>query len=247
LRHGGYALALAVASGLLILGQPAAAGPPFVTDDPAPTDLGRWEIYGFARGADALGATAGEAGLDLNYGAYKDLQLTAVIPLDFETGAAGHLGLGDVELAAKYRFLHQKDGTPTPDLAVFPRVFLPTSGSHGSGRASLLLPIWAQKDFGQWSVFGGGGYDINPGPGQRNFWVSGLAIQRAVSDRLSLGAELYHQTPDAADAKPYTGLNLGLTYRVTDHWSLLGAAGPGLQNAREGGRYDFYVALKADY
>ena len=80
----------------------------------------------------------------------------------------------------------------------FPRLFLPTANhAFGSGRLGLLLPVWAEKDFGRWSVFGGGGYQINPGPDQRNFWVSGVAVQRSMTARLGLGVEVYHQTADA--------------------------------------------------
>jgi hypothetical protein len=226
----------------------AQAGPPFVTDDPEPTDTGHWEMYDFTSGVNALGSTTGQAGLDVSYGGYKDLQLTAVVPLDYQTGPSGAAAFGDIQLAAKYRFLHQQDGSWIPDLAVFPRLFLPTGGRGlESRKLTVLLPMWAQKDIGKWSVFGGGGYDINPGLGQRSFWLTGLVVQRSVTDHLSLGAEIYHQTPDAIDAKPFTGVNLGITYKLADHWSFLAAGGPGIENAREGGRYDFYLALKADY
>ena len=234
----------------LLLGWASAAwaGPPFITDDPQPTDTGHWEVYGYALGSNAHGVTAGEAGFDINYGAYKNLQLTVVLPVDYATGAETRGGLGDVELAAKYKFLHQRDGDWTPDVSFFPRVFAPAAGRHlGAGRWSLLLPVWAQKDFGPWSVFGGGGYQINPGPEQKNFWVSGLAVQRAVNDRLSLGAEVYHQTADETDARAYTLVNVGVTYKLVQHWSLLAAGGPSVQNARDGGNYNFYLALLAAY
>ena len=112
---------------------------------------------------------------------------------------------------------------------------------------TLLLPIWAEKDVGKWSVFGGGGYDINPGPGQRNFWVSGVAVQRSINNRLSVGLEVFHQTPDSLTSMALTAVNVGVTYKLAEHWSLLAAGGPGVENARESGRYDFYLALKADY
>jgi len=103
LRIGGAALALALAA-------PAArAGPPYVTDDPEPTDTGHWEIYNFITATHTPGDTSGQGGFDINYGAAKDLQLTAVIPIDLESGARA--GLGDIELAVKYRFLHQADGS----------------------------------------------------------------------------------------------------------------------------------------
>jgi len=231
---------------------PAMAGPPYLSDDPEPTDIGHWEIYNFAIGLGGPGGLAGEAGLDLNYGAAKDLQLTAVLPLAFAAPNAFsdnglRAGPGDVELAVKTKVLHQSDGTWTPDVAFFPRVFVPTADrALGTGRLGLLLPIWAEKDFGPWSVFGGGGYQVNPGLGQRNFWQGGGAISRTFGERLSLGAELYGQTRDAAVGGPYATLNLAATYRLTHHWSVLTSAGPAWNRADANG-YVFYGALKADY
>lgn len=231
-----------------LLAAPALAGPPFVSDDPEPTEAGHWEIYGFATDTHVPGESAGASGLDINYGGGKDLQLTAVLPLNYQAGRDGAVGAGNVEVAAKYKFLHQADGSPLPDVAFFPRIFVPTAGRRfGTRRLSLLLPLWAQKDVGPWSVFGGGGYDINPGPGQRDFWLTGIGLQRALGERLSLGAEIYRQTADADDARRFTGVNFGALYKLNAHWSLLGSAGPGIEHARSEGRYNIYVALKADY
>lgn len=63
------------------------AGPPYVTDDPEPTDLGKWEIYGFGDGTRFAHSTEAATGFDINYGAAKDLQLTTVIEVDHEHGA----------------------------------------------------------------------------------------------------------------------------------------------------------------
>ncbi len=231
-----------------ILASPVSAGPPFVSDDPEPTAKGHWEIYAFAAGTRVQGETDGGIGLDINYGGAKDLQLTAVVPLDYQVGRGGNVGLGNIELAAKYKFLHQKDGTLLPDVAFFPRVFVPTAGQRfGTRRLSLLLPLWAQKDFGKWSLFGGGGYTINPGAGQRNFWLTGIGLQRAIGDRFMLGAEIYRQTADADDARRSTAVNFGGSYRLSKHWSLLASAGPGIEHAHSQGQYVFYTALKADY
>ena len=224
---------------------PAAAGAPFLTDDGVPTDTGHWEAYAFASGARAA-RTAGQAGLELDYGAAKDLQLTAIVPIAHETGTGA--GFGNVQLAAKYRVLHQGDPPLSADVAIAPLITFPTGGRRwGSGRTSVLLPIWVSKDIGAWSLFGGGGYDINPGPGRRNFWQSGFGVVRKVTDRLSLGAEAYHHTRDVDDDRAFTGVNIAVLYRMTSHWSLIASVGPGVENAREEGRYAFYAALKADY
>jgi hypothetical protein len=78
-------------------------------------------------------------------------------------------------------------------------------------------------------------------------WQSGVTVTRQVTDRLLVGAELFHHTRDEMGAKPFTGANLGVIYKLTDHWAFMASGGPGLQNAREEGRYDFYVSLQATY
>jgi hypothetical protein len=244
-------IAIAVMAGLGVAGQ-AKAGPPYLSDDPEPTDVGHWEIYNFAIGAGASKDLSGEAGFDINYGAAKDLQLTAVLPLAFGDDRGFsldglHGGPGDVELAVKYRFLHQADDTWTPDVAIFPRLFAPTADRQfGTGKFGLLLPIWMEKDVGPWSMFGGGGYQINPGAGQRDFWQGGLAISRTIGERLSLGAEVYGQTRDARAGGAYETVNVAATYKLVKHWSLLASAGPAWSSGSEDG-YVFYFALKADY
>ena len=227
-------------------GDLARAGPPYVTDDAEPTDLGHWEIYHFLGGVHIGGETDGEAGFDINYGAARDLQLTAVLPLAYQNWDAA--GAGRIELAAKYRIVHQSEGGWGPDVAVFPRLFAPASSERfGSTHFSLLLPIWLQKDAGPWSVFGGGGYVINPGAGRRNFWISGAGATRTLGERWSVGAEVYYQGPDTDDAKGFTGLNVGATYRLTGHWTAMGSVGPGVQDLHSPAGYAFYAALEATY
>lgn len=215
---------------LALAAAPAAAGPPYVTDDPEPTDLGHWEIYNFASAEGMHRDWDGAAGFDINYGAVKDVQLTATLPLAFthEGGPGGdgtRAGAGDVELGVKYRFVH--DEGAGLQVAIFPRAILPTGGKRfGTGRASFLLPVWAQKDFGPWSVFGGGGYTINPGAGNRDFWQTGIAVTRDLSKRLQLGAEATWEGADAVGARSDAGLGIGGIYKLGGPFSLLVSGGP---------------------
>jgi hypothetical protein len=143
---------------LCVSAAPAWAGPPYVTDDPEPTDEGHYEIYLFAGGASARDGSGGEGGIDFNYGAAPDLQLTAVLPLGWDDpkGGPSSASLGNIELAVKYKFLHQDDAGV--DVAFFPRVFLPAgSDAVGARHVSLLLPFWIARSFGDWDTFGGGG------------------------------------------------------------------------------------------
>ena len=64
------------------------AGPPYLSDDPEPTDPGHWEIYNFVTGLNNGAGLSGAAGVDLNYGEAKNFQLTAVLPLGFSNDRA---------------------------------------------------------------------------------------------------------------------------------------------------------------
>src|ERR1700739_3882137 len=116
---------------LAVLVRPASAGPPYLSDDPEPTDYKHYEIYTFNAGTSARAGADGETGIDFNYGAAPDLQLTATLPLGFanEIGGPSQFGLSNIELAAKYRFLHQSQ--VGWDVAVFPRLFLPSPSNGG--------------------------------------------------------------------------------------------------------------------
>jgi hypothetical protein len=234
------ALALAGAT------APAFAGPPYQTDDPEPTELGHWEIYNFVDLSGRGGTFDGEAGLDLNYGAAKGLQLTATLPVAFSHSPADgwRAGRGDVELGAKYRFLNdQRSGWQA---AVFPRLILPTSDRDlGGRRVRLLLPLWVQKDLGKTAVFGGGGYEINPGAGNRDFWEARAAVTHELSDRLSIGTEIYWQSEDVRGGGDSTGVDVGMIRKLGGPYSLLLAGGPVFSGGQTS--YRAYAALGINF
>ncbi len=221
---------------------PAAAGPPYLTDDPAPTDTHHWEIYAFGAGEKIGRPVDANAGLDLNYGAVKDVQLTATLPLSFarDDSADWHEGAGDVELGVKYRLLN--DEARGLSAAIFPRVILPTSGIEDGGRARLLLPLWLQKNFeGGTSLFGGGGYEVNPGNGNRDFWQAGAALTHDFTDTFSAGAEVTWQGADAIDSTGQVRAGIGSIVKLTEHHALLMSFGPTWADHRTG--YHAYAAF----
>ncbi len=187
-------------SGLLLLlctsgliGGPAYGGPPFRTDDPEPVEYQHWEVYQFSAATHAQGDTAGVLpGLEVNYGAAPDLQLHVVAPLAFAkpSGSGIRLGYGDTEFGVKYRFIEEDEEGWRPQVAVFPFVEAPSGNAHrglGAGHTREFLPLWVQKSFGDWTTYGGGGYWINPGAGNRNFFFSGWLLQRKITDTFTLG------------------------------------------------------------
>ena len=229
---------------LILAGAPAPlwAGPPYLTDDPAPTETGTWEIYGFTAGEGRGSNLDDETGLDLNYGPWKGVQLTATLPLGLSHDRleGWRIGTGDLELAVKYRFFYdEKHGLSA---AVFPRVFLPTSTIASGERTQLLLPIWLGKDFaGGTSLFGGGAYQINPGRGNRNFWQAAVALTHDVSKTLNVGAEVTRQGPDAVGGTPQTHAGVGAIVQLSKHEALLFSGGPTWADGGTG--YHFYGAL----
>lgn len=238
---------VSVALGILILlaAAPAFAGPPFITDDPEPTDTGHWEIYAFSDGQDGSSSADIDAGLDLNYGPVRDVQLTATLPLSFEheRGSQWRGGTGDVELAVKYRFLRdEKSGI---SVALFPRVFLPTSTFRNGERTQLLLPLWAQKDFGSTSLFGGGGYEINPGSGNRDFWQEGAAVTHDFARGFTGGVEVAHQGPDSDGGTGETDAGAGIIVRLSGIASFLASGGPTWAHHRTG--CHFYASLGLNF
>jgi hypothetical protein len=231
--------------GALSLGiSPALAGPPYLTDDPEPTDYKHFEIYNFTKGTATQSGTSGEAGVDINYGGAPNLQLTATLPAAYNLPSGGALvgGFGNVELAAKYRFLTQQNFGL--DVAVFPRVFLPSGAANvGERHASFLLPVWMQKDWGPWSAFGGGGCEIHRGGDSQDFCETGLVVTRQMTPELQVGLEIFHQTPDTKGGQATTSIGAGFHYDVSSTFHLLGYLGRGIQNADETDRLNWYAAV----
>ncbi|MDB5365576.1 MAG: hypothetical protein JWM77_1503 [Rhodospirillales bacterium] len=236
---------------VLAVSAPAAAGPPFFTDDPQPPELGHFEINIAAQGVRHSGGREGFVpGVDANYGATPDLQLhlAAGLATQKSNGQAAVYGYGDTELGAKFRFLHQEEiGW---DVAAYPIVVLPSGDARrglGAGHTRTLLPLWVQKDFGDWSTFGGGGYWINPGAGNKNYWVAAWALLRRIDDRLSLGGELFHQTSGGADNPARSGFNVGGLLQVTDNGHLLFSAGRGLTQATATNQFSYYLGYRIEF
>jgi len=225
---------------------PAWAGPPFLTDDPEPTEKGRWEIYAPLLEADGTGGEfEGSAGVEINYGAARDVQVTLGLPVQIDRSPEGsEWGAGDVAVSVKYRFVHREDIGLS--IAVFPGVTLPTA-RHGSGVVTAYLPVWFQKDSGPWTVFGGGGYAINPGDGNRNFATGALAVSRQVTPDLSLGVEAERQGSETVDGHPATRLGVAAIYRLAAPIRLLASAGPTFEDDGSETGFHAFLALGLDF
>jgi hypothetical protein len=244
-----HLLAMSVAA-LALLSSPALAGPPFVTDDPEPTDYRYYELYLFSQGTNAMGGPSGIApSCDCNYGMLPNVQLhfQPGLAISRPGGQALQWGVADTEFGIKYRFIEQDKRSWVPSVAIYPLLEAPTGDAArglGTGRTHAFLPLWIQKDFGDWTTFGGGGYWINPGRGNKNFWFAGWVLERQITDKLTLGAELFHETPEEIGGRQSTGFNIGGIYNFDEHYHLLFSFGKGLQHARETNEFSWYIGLE---
>lgn len=253
---------LATAS-VILASQACLAGPPFVTDDPEPVESGHWEITNYSTATTARGASAGVlSGIDANFGAVENVQLHVQAQAAFAqwSGVTPQFGVGDTEIGIKYRFISARESDWWPQIAIYPTVTLPTGDANrglGLGATHAFLPVWVQKDFGKWTTYGGGGYWINPGVGNQNYWFAGWIVQYQFTDALALGGEIFHTTRSSTagpgtpvfplGTKASTGFNLGGTYDFSSTYHLLFSLGRGLENASATNAFSYYVALRLTY
>ena len=211
----------------------AYAGPPFVTDDPEPVAYRHWEYYSSIQLTHDQGGWSGTVPtMEVNYGAVPNLQLHLQVSAAFSapTGDSTQFGFGDTELGIKYRFVQETEFLP--QIATFPVLELPT-GSRSLGFASRELdaffPLWLQKSFGKWTSYGGGGYWINPGAGNRNWWLFGWLLQRQITEHFAVGAEIFHETPQEQGGSSDTLINVGGIWDLSERYHLLFSAGHTIQ------------------
>lgn len=227
---------------------PAAAGPPYITDDPEPVAYQHWEVYVASLLSRDEGAWSGTAPhVEVNYGAVPNLQLHIIMPLSFARSTSGTTtyGYGDTELGAKFRFVQE---TPTcPQVGSFPLLEVPTGDRQrglGSGQLQAFLPLWLQKSYGPWTTYGGGGYWINPGPGNHDWGYVGWLLQRQFLPTATAGVEVFHTTVQDEGGEPETRFNVGLVVDLSDLQHVLISAGRGLQGPNE---FQSYVAYQLTF
>jgi hypothetical protein len=207
----------------------AFAGPPYVTDDPEPVAHRHWELYLASQAShDADGWSATLPHVEVNYGVIPDVQLHLIAPLAYvrPDGGEAAYGYGDTELGVKVRFVHE--GPWLPQIGTFPMLEIPTGSQRrglGNGTAQVFVPLWAQKSFGPWTTYGGAGLWIDAGRSERRFWQFGWQVQRTVVDGLTIGAEIFHTTPDVPGAEHDTRFNVGAVVDITEEHHLLFSAG----------------------
>jgi hypothetical protein len=229
-----------LAIGMMLITARAWAGPPYLTDDPEPVELGHWEFYLASQWAATSSAADGTSPhVEVNYGALPELQLHVIVPaaLALRSGEPTRYGLGDIELGAKYRFIDE--GERWPQVGTFPLVLVPTGSEArglGAGKVQVFLPLWVQKSFGPWTTYGGGGLRLASGEREG---VAGWLVQRRLVEGLTLGTEAFVTVP-WNDGAANVRVNLGVVIDFTIHHHLLLSGGPAFGGEAGGQGYAAY-------
>ena len=206
----------------------AFAGPPYVTDDPEPTEYRHWEIYsGFQFENDGAGTTSASVPFaEFNYGAMPNVQTSIAMQLNVDDTGPAHRGYGGTEFGIKTRFVQET--STRPQISFYPSVEMPAlAGAH----AVTLLPLWLQKSSGPWTAFGGAGEYFNSNPGMRDSTFVGGALERTLSPGTTVGAELYHQSADTIGAADTTAANVGMIAQVGTYHAILFSVGRALHGS----------------
>lgn len=214
---------------LTLVSAPVWAGPPFLTDDPAPVEYRHGEFYVFStydRTKD--GKDIALPAFEYNYGVFPDTQLHIVVPFarSEPNDETSQSGLGDLEVGVKYRFIQESE--TTPQVGIFPMAELDTGNAGkglGNGKTWWRLPLWVQKSWGEWTTYGGAGYVINRADGEKNYPFAGWLLQKDIGEKWTLGGEVFARGRDTVDGQATTAVNIGGYYKFSPDFNLLFSAG----------------------
>ncbi len=218
-------------------GASAQGGPPLLTDDPGTPGNRHWEINAAfnieKRSTRRLFETPR---IDINYGLGEHIQLKLEVPwLVLQgTGQPRKTGLGNSLVGVKWRFVDaEKHGFA---MSIYPQLeFNNPTASVRRGLvergAQLLLPLEVTRKVGPLDINGEVGYRVVEQ--QANELLYGLAFGSQVTKRLELLGEI-HGTPKQNLSENELLFNLGLRYKLSNHYTLLFSSGRSFYHAASG-------------
>jgi hypothetical protein len=182
--------------------------------------------------------------VEINYGPFPNTQFTVSLPINVN----GSEGIGTVwapiGIGVKYRFIAEDEDGWRPQVAFFPSLSIPVGHTNNGEPVTQLFPIWLQKSFGTWTLFGGGGITNNPGPGNYDPINYGIAVQKQVADNLALGVELFGAGTPSVGERPTTAVGMAAIYDFDELWHVVGSVNTGIHNAHDADQFSYSLALK---
>lgn len=219
------------------------AAPPFITNNAETTEYKHLEIYPALQFSQTKPSRIFETpSIELDYGLLPNLQLHLIPALTSffpRHGGSKATGLGDTEVGVEYRFI--QEGKYTPQVSIFPLFELPTGSANrnlGNGQIWYQFPIAIQKSWGNWTTYGEVGYALNHASNSNNFWFGGAVLQRNITKKLMLGAEIYSQGSTGGGTLTqsngaYTLLNIGGSYNFKSNAAVLFSVGHNIIGAEQ--------------
>jgi hypothetical protein len=215
---------------ILIIPTFLIAGPPFLTDDPQPVDFMHWEFYISSQSQfsdNNVDATLPH--FEINYGFIPDVQVHLIVPMQYTKRESSiEYSYVSTEVGVKYRFINLDNGIQA---GVFPIAEVPTGKKVtlvGENNLKFFLPLWLQISAGKFTSYGGAGYWINPGTGNKNWVYTGWQGQYDFSETITLGGELFYHTSDSNDSEGGAGFNVGGYINIDEHNHILFSVGHNL-------------------
>lgn len=211
------------------------AGPPFFTDDPDPVDYQHWEFYISSQNvfnSRTNFSTGTLPHFEVNYGVVPNVQLHAVLPMNYDYYAPHDMTYGyyNTEFGIKYRFV--KETKDCPEIGVFPIAEIPTfqNPEFGNGGIQVYLPVWIQKSWDKLTTYGGAGFWYNPGAGNCNWVFAGWQVQYDFTKFFTLGTEAYYHSKDSQDSRAAAGITIGGFLNFSEKFHFLFSVGHTLVN-----------------
>lgn len=235
--------------------QTAFSAPPFYTDDAEPAAYRQLQTYYYATLENPTHNTFIQApAVEIDYGIIPNTEIHFIFTLVtfLPQGGQNTTGIGDIEAGIKTVILTETERRPK--IALAPALEIPAGNYRrnlGNGRLWSKWPIWFEKNFGPWNTSIGGGYVFNSAPNMKTYLFGGWTVQRDMSDKLMLGAEIFSEgsyttihTYPFQDTGASTILNLGLSYNFTKQTSFIFSGGHTLVGVKEWVAYGgLYVAF----
>ncbi len=209
------------------------AGPPFNTDDPAPVPYHHWEYYISSINVHQANSWSGTLPhFEVNFGLFHNMQVHLLLPLNYTSmqNQTMRFGYANTEVGVKYCFISETDNRP--QIGTFPIALIPTvkNDNFSDAKAKVFIPVWLQKSFDKLTTYGGIGYWINSGTGNKNSVFAGWEVQYDFSPIVTLGSELYYQSADAVDSKSVVALNVGGSINPSEKFHFIFSVGHSLIN-----------------
>ena len=113
-------------------------------------------------------------------------------------------------------------------VGTYPQLLLPTGNRArglGEGRIAFVFPLLAQKNWNNWTLYGNVGFWWQTAAEERNYSYAGAVLEREINERLTLGAELFGNSPKERGSRSDVAFNAGGAWNLSKHVNLLFTGG----------------------